>query len=144
MRSARRTQPALVSSEPLLVDYVSVHTPEEDDIVQERAARATYDILRRAFSNEVITPGTTTLMDVHYWITAERKRQNFEFNFNASLDLQRFAKARSCRWMIRTTRSSNGATCCTWTSACGWPASSPTSRRWPTSSARESPQRRRA
>ena len=20
-------------------------------------------------------------MDVHYWITAERKRQNFEFNF---------------------------------------------------------------
>ncbi len=79
----------MVSSEPLLVDYVSVHTPEED-VVQERAAKATYDILRRAFSNEVITPGTTTLMDVHYWITAERKRQNFEFNFNASLGIQRF------------------------------------------------------
>lgn len=78
-----------VSSEPLLVDYVSVHTPEEDE-VQEEAARATYDILRRAFSSEVITPGTTTLMDVHYWITAERKRQNFDFNFNASLDLQRY------------------------------------------------------
>lgn len=77
-----------VSSEPLLVDYVSVHTPEED-VVQARAAQATYDILRRAFSSEVITPGTTTLMDVHYWITAERKRQNFDFNFNASLDLQR-------------------------------------------------------
>lgn len=77
------------SSEPLLVDYVSVHTPEED-AVQIEAAKATYDILRRAFSNEVITPGKTTLMDVHYWITAERKRQGFEFNFNASLDLQRF------------------------------------------------------
>ena len=77
-----------VSSEPLLVDYVSVHTPEED-AVQERAAKATYDILRRAFSNEVITPGSTSLMDVYYWITAERKRQNFEFNFNASLDIQR-------------------------------------------------------
>jgi hypothetical protein len=77
-----------VSSEPLLVDYVSIHTAEED-VVQERAARATYDMLQRAFSNEVITPGTTTLMDVHYWITAERKRQNFDFNFNASLDLQR-------------------------------------------------------
>ncbi len=77
------------SSEPLLVDYVSVHTPEED-AVQIEAAKATYDILRRAFSNEVITPGRTTLMDVHYWITAERKRQGFEFNFNASLDLQRF------------------------------------------------------
>jgi hypothetical protein len=79
----------LTSSEPLLVDYVSVHTPAEDAIEAE-AARATYDILRRAMSSEVITPGQTTLMEVHYWITAERKRQNFEFNFPASLDLQRF------------------------------------------------------
>ena len=79
----------VVSSEPLLVDYVSVHTPEEDAIAAE-AATATWAILARAFSNEVITPGTTTLMDVHYWITAERKRQNFEFNFPAGLDLQRF------------------------------------------------------
>jgi len=79
----------VVSSEPLLVDYVSVHTPEED-AVEEEAARATFEILRRAMSNEVITPGKTTLMDVHYWITAERKRRNFEFNFPASLDLQRF------------------------------------------------------
>ena len=79
----------VVSSEPLLVDYVSVHTSEEDAI-QTEAAKATWDILARAFSNEVITPGKTSLMDVHYWITAERKRQNFEFNFAASLDLQRF------------------------------------------------------
>lgn len=87
-----------VSSEPLLVDYVSVHTEEEDE-VQVRAAKATYDILRRAFSNEVITPGTTTLMDVHYWITAERKRQNFEFNFNASLDIQRFVDGKDGKVM---------------------------------------------
>ncbi len=82
-----------VSSEPLLVDYVSIHTPEED-VVQKRAAKATYEILQRAFSHEVITPGTTTLMDVHYWIAAERKRQNFEFNFNASLDLQRLVEGK--------------------------------------------------
>jgi hypothetical protein len=79
----------ITSSEPLLVDYVSVHIPEEDAIETE-AAVATWDILKRAFSNEVITPGKTTLMEVHYWITAERKRLNFEFNFAASLDLQRF------------------------------------------------------
>ncbi len=85
--------PRVVSSEPLLVDYVSIHTPEEDAI-EEEAARATYEILRRAMSNEVITPGRTTLMDVHYWITAERKRQNFEFNFPAGLDLQRFGDGR--------------------------------------------------
>lgn len=79
----------VVSSEPLLVDYVSVHTPEED-AVEAEAARATYEILRRAMSNDAIVPGKTSLMDVHYWITAERKRRNFEFNFPASLDLQRY------------------------------------------------------
>lgn len=80
---------SLVSSEPLLIDYVSVHTPAEDEIETE-AAQATYEILRRAMSSDVITPGETTLMDVHYWITAERKRRNFEFVFPASLDLQRY------------------------------------------------------
>ncbi|HIE93784.1 MAG TPA: M24 family metallopeptidase [Acidobacteria bacterium] len=78
----------LVSSEPLVVDYASTHTPAED-AVQREASTATYAILRRALSNEAITPGRTTLMDVHYWITAEWKRQGFEFNFPASLDLQR-------------------------------------------------------
>ena len=78
----------LVSSEPLLVDYVSTRTPAENAIEREASA-ATFDILRRALSNDVITPGRTTLLDVHYWITAEWKRQGFEFNFPASLDLQR-------------------------------------------------------
>lgn len=78
----------LTSSEPLVVDYASTHTPAEDEVERE-ASRATYALLERAFSNEVITPGRTTLMDVQYWITAEWKRQGFEFNFPASLDLQR-------------------------------------------------------
>ena len=78
----------IVSSEPLLVEYVSTRTPAEDAI-QREASTATFDILRRAMSNEAITPGRTTLLDVHYWITAEWKRQGFEFNFPASVDLQR-------------------------------------------------------
>ena len=78
----------LVSSEPLVVDYASVHTPAEDAVEREASA-ATFALLQRALSNEVITPGRTTLMDVQYWITAEWKRQGFEFNFPASLDLQR-------------------------------------------------------
>ena len=78
----------LVSSEPLVVDYASIHTPAEDAVERE-ASVATFAILRRALSNDVITPGQTTLMDVQYWITAEWKRQGFEFNFPASLDLQR-------------------------------------------------------
>ena len=78
----------LVSSEPLLVEYVSTRTPAEEAIEREASA-ATFEILHRALSNDVITPGRTTLMDIHYWITAEWKRQGFEFNFPASLDLQR-------------------------------------------------------
>ena len=79
---------ALVSSEPLLVEYVSTKTDAEQAI-QREASQATFRILRRAFSNEVIQPRQTSLLDVHYWITAEWKRQGFEFNFPASLDLQR-------------------------------------------------------
>ena len=79
---------ALVSSEPLLVDYVSTKT-EAEEVIQREASQATFRILRRAFSNEIIQPGQTSLLDVHYWITAEWKRQGFEFNFPASLDLQR-------------------------------------------------------
>jgi len=79
----------LVSSEPLLVDYVTVHTPEETAIARE-ASLATVDILQAAISSEIITPGRTRLMDVHYWITAEWKRRGFEFNFPASLDVQRW------------------------------------------------------
>ena len=82
----------IVSSEPLLVEYVSTRTPAEDAI-QREASAATFAILRRALSDEVITPGRTTLLDVHYWITAEWKRQGFEFNFPASVDLQRAAAA---------------------------------------------------
>jgi Xaa-Pro aminopeptidase len=78
----------LTSSEPMFVEYVSMHIPEEHDI-QREASIATEAIIRRSLSNEVITPGKTRLMDVHYWITAEWKRQGFEFNFPASVDLQR-------------------------------------------------------
>lgn len=78
----------LVPSEPLVVDYASRHTSAEDAI-QREASEATYAILRRALSSEVITPHRTSLMDVQYWVTAEWKRQGYEFNFPASLDLQR-------------------------------------------------------
>ena len=82
----------LVSSEPLVVDYGSVHTAAEQ-VIEREASTATFAILRRALSNEAILPGKTTLMDVQYWITAEWKRQGFEFNFPASLDLQRVGRA---------------------------------------------------
>ena len=78
----------LTSSEPLAIDYISYRTEEEIEIERE-ASWITFHILRRAFSNEVITPGTTTLMDVHWWIVNEWKAQDLEFNFAPNLDLQR-------------------------------------------------------
>ena len=78
----------LVSSEPLFVDYVSVRTPQELEISLE-ASWITWNILRRAFSNEVITPGETTLMDLHWWVVDEWKAQDLEFNFPPSFDIQR-------------------------------------------------------
>jgi hypothetical protein len=78
----------LVSSEPLLIDYVSRRTDAEIAIERE-ASWITYNILRRALSNEVITPGETSLMDVYWWIVEEWKAQGLELNFPPGLDLQR-------------------------------------------------------
>lgn len=78
----------LVSSEPMAIDYISYRTDEEIEIARE-ASFITYNILRRAFSNEVIIPGRTTLMDVYWWIVDEWKAQDLELNFPPHLDLQR-------------------------------------------------------
>jgi Xaa-Pro aminopeptidase len=77
-----------VSSEPLVIDYVSHRTPAELEISIE-ASWITWNILRRAFSNEVITPGETSLMDVYWWITDEWRGQRLDFNFPASMSVQR-------------------------------------------------------
>jgi Xaa-Pro aminopeptidase len=78
----------LASSEPLVIEYVSTRTPAELAIAQEASWR-TWNILRRALSNEVVAPGRTTLMDVHWWIVDEWKRQGLEFNFPPGLSVMR-------------------------------------------------------
>lgn len=77
-----------VSSEDLLFDYVGVRTPAEVEI-EANASWRTWHILRRAFSNEVVTPGETRLMDVWGWIVDEWRTQGLEFNFAPSLSLHR-------------------------------------------------------
>jgi Xaa-Pro aminopeptidase len=77
-----------VSAEPLIIDFVSTRTAAELEIARE-ASWITWNILRRAFSNEVISPGETTLMDVHWWIVDEWRSQHLDFNFPPSLSIQR-------------------------------------------------------
>jgi hypothetical protein len=78
----------LVSSEALVFDFVGTRTPAELEIEKEASWR-TWNILRRAFSNEVITPEQTRLMDVWGWIVDEWKSQYLDFNFPPSLTIYR-------------------------------------------------------
>ena len=55
-----------VSAAPLIVEYMDTRLPEE--LETYRTAVALTDFLtQRAFSNEVITPGKTTVGDVRWW-----------------------------------------------------------------------------
>jgi hypothetical protein len=78
----------LMSSEALVFDYVGTRTPAELEIEREASWR-TWNIIRRAFSNEVITPEKTRLMDVWGWIVDEWKSQHLDFNFPPSLTIYR-------------------------------------------------------
>ncbi len=75
-------------AEDMLIDYVSRRTPAEH-LIEREGSWITWNILRRAFSNEIIEPGETRLMDLHFWIVDEWKRQGLEFDFPPSLEIQR-------------------------------------------------------
>ena len=57
----------LVSAEKLFSDYRSRHTATEIGAMAE-AGEISREIAERAFSNEIITPGVTTLEDVAWWM----------------------------------------------------------------------------
>jgi Xaa-Pro aminopeptidase len=57
----------LVSAEKLFSDYRSRHTTTEIGAMAE-AGEISREISERAFSNEIITPGVTTLVDVAWWM----------------------------------------------------------------------------
>ena len=77
-----------VSSEPLIFDYINQRTDAELAIETEASWR-TWHILKRAFSNEVITPGKTTTMDVYGFILQEWQNQDLEFNFPPGITIFR-------------------------------------------------------
>lgn len=78
----------LESSESLVFDYVGTRTDAEYEIESDASWR-TWHILKRAFSNEVITPGSTTVMEVWGWIVDEWKSQHLDFNFAPGLSIHR-------------------------------------------------------
>jgi Xaa-Pro dipeptidase len=81
-----------VSAADLLVEFFDTRLPEE--IEHYRTAVLVTDILtRRALSNEVITPGKTTVGDVRWWLIQKVNELGLSIWFQPDLRVQRQAKA---------------------------------------------------
>ena len=81
-----------VSAGKLITDYLDTRLAEE--LEHYRTAVLMTDILtRRAFSNEVITPGKTTVGDVRWWLLQQVNNLGLTVWFQPDLRVQRQTKA---------------------------------------------------
>jgi Xaa-Pro dipeptidase len=80
-----------VSAGKLLTEFFDTRLPEELEHYR-RAVLATDVITRRAFSNEVIKPGKTTVGDVRWWMMQQINDLGLTTWFQADLRVQRQAK----------------------------------------------------
>jgi Xaa-Pro dipeptidase len=77
-----------VPAAPLIVEYMDTRLPEE--LEHYRTAVHVTDILtRRAFSNEVITPGKTTVGDVRWWFLQQVSNLGLDVWFHPDIRVQR-------------------------------------------------------
>jgi len=77
-----------VSAAPLIVEYMDTRIPEE--LEHYRTAVALTDVLtQRAFSNEVITPGKTTVGDVRFWFLQQLNNFGLGTWFQPDMRIQR-------------------------------------------------------
>ncbi len=80
-----------VSAANLLTEFFDTRLPEE--LEHYRTAVLVTDILtRRAFSNEVITPGKTTVGDVRWWFLQQINNLGLKTWFQPDLRVQRQSK----------------------------------------------------
>ncbi|CAN5287152.1 M24 family metallopeptidase [soil metagenome] len=83
-----------VSGGKFITDFLDTRLPEE--LEHYKTAVLVTDILtRRAFSNEVITPGKTTVGDVRWWFMQQINNLGLTTWFQPDLRVQRQAKANS-------------------------------------------------
>jgi Xaa-Pro dipeptidase len=77
-----------VSAAPFLIEFFDTRLP--DELVEyEKAVLATDVITRRAFSNEVIKPGKTTVGDVRWWMIEQVNKLGLTIWFQPDLRIQR-------------------------------------------------------
>ncbi len=77
-----------VSAANLLTEFFDTRLPEELEHYRT-AVLATDVITRRAFSNEVITPGKTTVGDVRWWMMEQVNKLGLTIWFQPDLRIQR-------------------------------------------------------
>ncbi len=77
-----------VSAAPFLIEFFDTRLPEEL-VEYEKAVLATDVITRRAFSNEVIKPGKTTVGDVRWWMIEQVNKLGLTIWFQPDLRIQR-------------------------------------------------------
>jgi len=77
-----------VAAQKLITDYLDTRLPEELEHYRT-GVLATDIITRRAFSNEVITPGKTTVGDVRWWMMQQLNNLGVTTWFQPDLRVQR-------------------------------------------------------
>jgi cyclophilin family peptidyl-prolyl cis-trans isomerase len=82
----------IVPAEPLIEEFLDTRIPEETPHYA-LLVEWTDDLARRALSNEVITPGVTTVGDVRRWLYTQSHAAGFTPWFQPDLRVQRQAKA---------------------------------------------------
>ena len=71
----------LVSAERFVSDFRATRTASEIAVFAE-AGEISREIAERAFSNEVVTPGVTTLEDVAWWMSDQQLARGLESSFD--------------------------------------------------------------
>lgn len=95
-----------VSSAKLLTEFFDTRLPEELEHYST-AVLATDVITRRAFSNEVITPGKTTVGDVRWWMMQQVNDLGLGIWFQPDLRVQRQAKSTGTTQQFLSTADEN-------------------------------------
>ncbi|MBC7899759.1 MAG: M24 family metallopeptidase [Saprospiraceae bacterium] len=95
-----------VSAANLLTEFFDARLPEELEHYRT-AVLATDVITRRAFSNEVITPGKTTVGDVRWWMMQQVNNLGLGIWFQPDLRVQRQAKSTGTTQQFLSTADEN-------------------------------------
>ena len=81
-------KPRVVSAEELAVGWIETRTQREMTIMAH-LVDITHNIIKKAFSSQVITPGVTTTSEVEWWMRQKVTDLGLDTWFHPTVDIQR-------------------------------------------------------